>query len=279
MLALYRSGRQAEALEAYQDARRALVDELGIEPGRALRELQQAILEQDPALDLAAAARAPARRGRAGSFVGRERELGELRAGLDDALAGRGRLFLLVGEPGIGKSRLAEELIAQARARGARVLVGRCWEAGGAPAYWPWVQALRAYVARDASRDALRAQLGARRRRARDAPARACANCSPTSRARRRRLARARGSGCSSRRRVLPAERASSQRRWRSSSTTCTRRTSRRCCCCGSSPASSPTQPLLIVGCCRDTEIGPRLAATLAELAREPATRRITLKG
>ena len=55
MLALYRSGRQAEALNAYQDARRTLVDELGIEPGRSLRELRQAILQQDAALDLAAA--------------------------------------------------------------------------------------------------------------------------------------------------------------------------------------------------------------------------------
>src|SRR4051794_4725508 len=55
ILALYRSGRQAEALEAFQEARRVLVDELGIEPGRELRELHQAILEQDPALDLPAA--------------------------------------------------------------------------------------------------------------------------------------------------------------------------------------------------------------------------------
>ena len=50
MLALYRSDRQAEALEAYQDARRALVEELGIEPGERLRELERAILAQDPAL-------------------------------------------------------------------------------------------------------------------------------------------------------------------------------------------------------------------------------------
>ena len=72
MLALYRSGRQAEALAAYQAARRALVEELGIEPDRALRELEQAILTQDPALDLdgrrSTASRgslggAPARRG------------------------------------------------------------------------------------------------------------------------------------------------------------------------------------------------------------------------
>jgi DNA-binding SARP family transcriptional activator len=96
-----------------------------------------------------------------GAFVGRERELAELVGGIDDAFAGRGRLFLLVGEPGIGKSRLAEELSAHATARGARVLVGRCWEAGGAPAYWPWVQSLRAYV-REAEPDALRVQLGAR---------------------------------------------------------------------------------------------------------------------
>jgi tetratricopeptide (TPR) repeat protein len=93
-------------------------------------------------------------------FVGRERELAELSGTLDDAFAGRGCLVLLAGEPGIGKSRLAEELIAQARARGARVLVGRCWEAGGAPAYWPWVQALRPHL-RGEEPDALRAQLGA----------------------------------------------------------------------------------------------------------------------
>jgi DNA-binding SARP family transcriptional activator len=94
-----------------------------------------------------------------GAFVGRERELAELVGGLADAFAGRGRLFLLVGEPGIGKSRLAEELIARARARRARVLVGRCWEAGGAPAYWPWVQSLRTYL-RDTDAEDLRSQLG-----------------------------------------------------------------------------------------------------------------------
>ena len=63
MLALYRCGRQAEALDAYQSARRVLVDELGIEPGRELRELHQRILTQDPALDLRAG---PAAAGPAG---------------------------------------------------------------------------------------------------------------------------------------------------------------------------------------------------------------------
>ena len=112
MLALYRSDRQADALQAYQDARRTLVEELGIEPGERLRELEQAILAQDP--DWAwrpttkAARRAVHRRGPRRAFVGREGELAELVAGLDGALAGRGRLLLLAGEPGIGKSRLAE---------------------------------------------------------------------------------------------------------------------------------------------------------------------------
>jgi DNA-binding SARP family transcriptional activator len=156
MLALYRSGRQADALASYQDARRALVEELGIEPGKPLRDLHQAILRQDPSLD-SAVEEAEELPGTA--FVGREAELAELLGGLEDALAQRGRLFLLVGEPGIGKSRLAEELIRRARGRRVQVLIGRCWEAGGAPAYWPWVQALRGYV-RDADPETLRAQLG-----------------------------------------------------------------------------------------------------------------------
>jgi DNA-binding SARP family transcriptional activator len=159
MLALYRSGRQAEALESYRTARTVLVEELGIEPGRRLRELHQAILQQDPGLDPKAPEETPApRRGRA--FVGRGSELAELVAGLDDAFASRGRLFLVEGEPGIGKSRLAEELAEDAHARGAAVLVGRCWEAGGAPAYWPWTQSLRAYV-RETDAAALGAELGA----------------------------------------------------------------------------------------------------------------------
>ena len=98
--------------------------------------------------------------GASGVFVGRESEVQELRAGLDGALAGRGRLFLIAGEPGIGKSRLADELAADAGARGAEVLWGRCWEAGGAPAYWPWVHSIRGHL-REVDRDVLRAELGA----------------------------------------------------------------------------------------------------------------------
>jgi tetratricopeptide (TPR) repeat protein len=76
-------------------------------------------------------------------FVGRDRELAELAAGLEDALDGQGRLFLIAGEPGIGKTRLAEQLARHAAEAGARVVWGRCWEGGGAPPYWPWAQVVR----------------------------------------------------------------------------------------------------------------------------------------
>jgi hypothetical protein len=79
-------------------------------------------------------------------FVGREAELAALTADLDAALAGRGGVVLVAGEPGIGKTRLAQELAARATARGALVLWGRCWEGEGAPAFWPWVQVVRGCI-------------------------------------------------------------------------------------------------------------------------------------
>jgi class 3 adenylate cyclase/tetratricopeptide (TPR) repeat protein len=94
-----------------------------------------------------------------GVFVGRERELDEMREGLEEALTGRGHLTLLVGEPGIGKTRTAEELATYAQVRGARVHWGRCHEGEGAPAYWPWAQALRSFV-RDADPVGLAWELG-----------------------------------------------------------------------------------------------------------------------
>ena len=106
MLALYRSGRQADALETFQEARRVLSDELGLEPGPELRRLQEAILEHDPAI-----AAVPVDRRRRGnlpaastSFVGREDELGQVAGLLHEH-----RLVTLTGPPGVGKSRLAAE--------------------------------------------------------------------------------------------------------------------------------------------------------------------------
>jgi len=163
MLALYRSGRQAEALRAYQEARDTLVEELGIEPGPSLRALEDRILAQDPSLDwhpppgavaaarvepssAAAPAEAPARATEAPArpaFVGRHRERVRLMARLDDARVAGSRLVLVAGEPGIGKTRLCEELSAAARGLGMHVVWARGWEGDGAPAFWPWVQVLR----------------------------------------------------------------------------------------------------------------------------------------
>ena len=95
-----------------------------------------------------------------GVFVGRQREMGELKAALEDALSGRGRLVTLVGEPGIGKTRTAEELATYARLRGCQVLSGRCYEEQGVPPYWPWVQAIRSYV-RGKEPEQLRSEMGA----------------------------------------------------------------------------------------------------------------------
>jgi DNA-binding CsgD family transcriptional regulator len=80
---------------------------------------------------------------RANLLVGRARELAVLRSALDGVAAGPGRFLLLIGEPGIGKTRLAQEVAARALAAGQAVAWGRCVEADGAPAYWPWLQILR----------------------------------------------------------------------------------------------------------------------------------------
>jgi predicted ATPase len=80
-------------------------------------------------------------------FVGRQREVSALRTALDSACAGDGRMALLAGEPGIGKTRTVMELTAPATNRDALIVWGRCHEEAGAPPYWPWVQILRAVAA------------------------------------------------------------------------------------------------------------------------------------
>ncbi|MHB8384740.1 MAG: AAA family ATPase, partial [Candidatus Binataceae bacterium] len=97
----------------------------------------------------------------ASRLIGRAAELLELRGALAEAMAGRGRLLMLGGEPGIGKSALADEISAEAAAQGAQVAWGRCSEDSGAPAYWPWTEILRALL-RDRDRDWLGATLGVR---------------------------------------------------------------------------------------------------------------------
>lgn len=102
MLALYRSGRQSEALAAYQDARKMLVEELGVEPGRPLRELHQAILTQDPKLEPASTVALPVPATR---LIGRARELADAAE-----LLASNRLVSLIGPGGSGKTRLAVQL-------------------------------------------------------------------------------------------------------------------------------------------------------------------------
>src|SRR4051812_13099473 len=92
-------------------------------------------------------------------LVGRARELAAISAALDEALAGRGRLILLAGEPGAGKTRLADEVAGLAAGRGVAVSWGRCWESGGAPAYWPWLEVLEG-LARGLDDAVLTAALG-----------------------------------------------------------------------------------------------------------------------
>src|SRR5262245_1063230 len=95
-----------------------------------------------------------------GHFIGRERELHDLQERWTRACDGRGGLVLLVGEAGIGKTRTAEELVARAGAGERSVLWGRCPEHEGAPAFWPWVQALRRH-ATQSDPAVLREDLGA----------------------------------------------------------------------------------------------------------------------
>ena len=81
-----------------------------------------------------------------GVFIGREQETKELRVALNETLAGKGHLFMLVGEPGSGKTRMTEQLATYARLCNAQVLTGRCYEGEGAPAFWPWLQIVRSYA-------------------------------------------------------------------------------------------------------------------------------------
>ena len=85
--------------------------------------------------------------------------MAELTSTLEEALSGQGRLVMLVGEPGIGKTRTTQELASYAESRGAQVFWGRSYEDEGTPPYWPWVQTMRSYV-QQASREQLTAEIG-----------------------------------------------------------------------------------------------------------------------
>ena len=173
MLALYRSGRQADALAAYRSFRERLDAELGLAPGHELSQLETAMLRHDPALmrppppsdadaagtDRLAVPGDSAPRQPPGSstppasdalfdvvrripMVGRMHELEQLRGLWRSVRAGGRRAALLSGEAGVGKSRLVAELVGDAAGEGATVLVGRCEQAALIP-YQPVVEALQ----------------------------------------------------------------------------------------------------------------------------------------
>jgi predicted ATPase/DNA-binding SARP family transcriptional activator/DNA-binding CsgD family transcriptional regulator len=166
ILATYRCDRQADALRAYQRCRTMLADELGLEPGPGLQRLEAAVLAQDASLDWhpAAAGTEPASPdaapGQAGaqpaasrppptkppvpSLVGRGAELAYLRGRLRQVASGDGGAVVLVGEPGAGKTLLAEAGARLAVTAGVTTAWGRCPDAATTPAYWPWSQVLRA---------------------------------------------------------------------------------------------------------------------------------------
>ena len=169
IVAAYRCGRQADALRAYQRCRTVLAGELGLEPGPELRRLEAAVLAQDSSLDWHPAAATTAAPDRAPSgyaepppaepppaepqptagpaepsLVGREAELAYLRGRLRQVASGDGGAVVLVGEPGAGKTTLAEAAARLAAAVGVTAVWGRSLDVSSTPAYWPWSQALRA---------------------------------------------------------------------------------------------------------------------------------------
>ncbi|GAA2340126.1 BTAD domain-containing putative transcriptional regulator [Dactylosporangium salmoneum] len=165
MLALYRAGRATEALAAFDAGRRLLAADFGVEPGPRLRELHRRILTHTvagpaasvagpaasvagPAASVAGPAASVA--GPAASaaaprtpLVGRDAELARLAELLAAARRDGGRVAIVVGEPGIGKTSLASAVAQRAERAGVPVVWGRCPDLGQAPPFWLWMQVVR----------------------------------------------------------------------------------------------------------------------------------------
>jgi tetratricopeptide (TPR) repeat protein len=158
MLALYRDGRAPEALDVHRQFRRLLAEELGLDPSTALDTLMRQILVQSPDLDGPQVpdgpqVRAPSRQALAPGpstapdvlqhVVGRGVETRKLATAVDRLVDQRtGGLLLLAGEPGIGKTTMLAQLSRIAGHRGVTTSSGRSMAATGAPAFWPWTQAI-----------------------------------------------------------------------------------------------------------------------------------------
>ncbi|MFA9430780.1 BTAD domain-containing putative transcriptional regulator [Egicoccus sp. AB-alg2] len=194
MLALHRAGRTPDALRTHTAFRAELVEELGLDPSPEIAGLADRILRQDPSLDAPAQAgwaggtAVTAAAGGAGGgggggeigtavpvepagtsdgrrpsallpgVVGRDAERRQLVAAVERLATGEGGLVLLAGEPGIGKTALLREVTAAASATGVPHAWGRCLDADGVPAFWPWIEVLR-HLAADLDTRALRSAL------------------------------------------------------------------------------------------------------------------------
>ncbi|MBS1691071.1 MAG: AAA family ATPase [Actinobacteria bacterium] len=155
MMALYRAGRGPEALDAFAACSRQLSDDLGLDPGQDLRELQSAILHHAPELARWPHVPAPAAPAEPGSaravslvrriqLVGRHREITAITDLLGDVATRATRWLVLTGLPGIGKTRLAEESIAKAASTGAASVWVTCPDERSTPPWWTMRQIARA---------------------------------------------------------------------------------------------------------------------------------------
>lgn len=157
--ALHATGRTAEALERYRTLRDRFRDELGLDPGAGLRQVESALLQGTPTLgavrravlrpadDPRPDAAVPAEPSPSDAVppapIGRDAEWDLLAGALARGSAGASAWAVVVGDPGIGKTTLVQHLASTAEAGGVRVRFGRCHEADVTPAFWPWVQILR----------------------------------------------------------------------------------------------------------------------------------------
>ncbi|MEV6983694.1 BTAD domain-containing putative transcriptional regulator [Sphaerisporangium sp. NPDC051017] len=154
-LAYYRSARQAEALASLRRTRATLAEELGVDPGPALRALEADILTHSDALEVPQVASVPARPAAPPAaspaappqMIGRTTELARLVSAAEQAKRGF-RVAWLGGDPGAGKSTLADALLRRLSEQGWQVTVGRCPETlGGVPPAWAWSEVLRGLFA------------------------------------------------------------------------------------------------------------------------------------